>query len=145
LIAVDSNILVYAHRRDSPFYNDARGRIEALAEGSTTWAIPWPCMHEFFGVVTNPRVYRPASTTSAAIGQIDIWRESPSLVLLSATDRHWLTLRNLILESNITGPRIHDARIAALCIQHGVTELWSQDRDFSRFPGLKVVNPLRAA
>jgi predicted nucleic acid-binding protein len=67
---------------------------------------------------------------------------SPSLVLLGETDAHWQTLRALIAESQVTGGRIHDARIAAICVEHQVRELWSADRDFNRFPALKVRNPL---
>ena len=57
----------------------------------------------------------------------------------------WEVLRPLIEENRLTGPAIHDARIAAICIEHGVSTLWSADRDFSKFAGLKIVNPLRAA
>jgi predicted nucleic acid-binding protein len=64
------------------------------------------------------------------------------LALLTESPTHWTTLRAILLESVITGPRVHDARIMALCRQHGIRELWSADRDFSRFAGVKVVNPL---
>jgi predicted nucleic acid-binding protein len=66
------------------------------------------------------------------------------LVLLAESAQYWSELRGLLSASKVTGPQVHDARIAALCIQHGVRELWSADRDFSRFKGLKVVNPLVA-
>jgi toxin-antitoxin system PIN domain toxin len=142
LIAVDSNILIYAHRRDSPHHRAAADRLKRLAEGRAAWALPWPCLHEFFSIVTHPRIYTPASTVEEALGQIETWRGSPSLVLIAETERHWPELRALVAAGRITGPRIHDARIAALCQQHGVRELWSADRDFSRFPGFRAVNPL---
>jgi uncharacterized protein len=142
LIAIDTNILVYAHREDSPFHGAASERVAELAEGSATWAIPWPCLHEFLAIVTHPRIYMPASPLSRALDQVDAWIESPTLVLLSEAAEHWSTLRALLIAGRIDGPRIHDARIAALCRQHGVRELWSADRDFSRFAGLSVVNPL---
>jgi predicted nucleic acid-binding protein len=62
--------------------------------------------------------------------------------LLTESTTHWTTLRELLVDGRIGGAQVHDARVAALCRQHGVRELWSADRDFSRFPGLKVVNPL---
>ena len=74
--------------------------------------------------------------------QISAWLESPSLVLLGETDTHWLTLQKLLTHAKTVGPAVHDARIAALCLQHGVRELWSADRDFRRWPELKVVNLL---
>jgi uncharacterized protein len=142
VIAVDTNILVYAHRRNSPFYEVASKRLIELGEGTAAWGIPWPCLHEFLGVVTNPRAFPLPTSLERALGQVDIWLESPSLALLTESPTHWTTLRAILVESAITGPRVHDARIAALCRQHGVRELWSADRDFSRFAGLRVINPL---
>jgi uncharacterized protein len=142
LIAVDTNILIYAHREDAPFYAAASRRLAYLAEGTAAWAIAWPCIHEFLAIVTHPRIYGPPTSLSGACDQVDAWLESPSLVLLSESDQHWAELRPLLAAGQISGGRVHDARIAALCIQHGVRELWSADRDFSRFPGLVTVNPL---
>jgi uncharacterized protein len=142
VIAVDTNILVYAHRRASPFYEVASKCLIELGQGAAPWAIPWPCLHEFLNVVTNPRAFAPPTPLGQALDQVDIWLESPSLTLLTESPTHWATLRAILVESVITGPRVHDARIAALCRQHGVRELWSADRDFSRFAGLRVVNPL---
>jgi predicted nucleic acid-binding protein len=68
--------------------------------------------------------------------------ESPSLVLLTEAPTHWSTLRSQLQAGRITGPRVHDARVAALCLSHGVSELWSADRDFGRFSALNVRNPL---
>lgn len=144
MIAVDTNILVYAHRRDSPWHESARDQLRQLAEDRATWAIPWPCLHEFLAVVTHPRIFAPPTPLAHALAQIDAWMESPSLAVLSETDLHWPTTRALLLEGLVTGPQVHDARIAALCIQHGVRVLWSADRDFGRFPALTVVNPVVA-
>ena len=144
MIAVDSNILVYAHREDSDWHASALAKLVALAEGSGAWAIPWPCLHEFLAIVTHPRIYSPPSPLAAAIEQVEAWIESPSLVLLTESAVHWQTLRETLMNGKISGPQVHDARIAALCVQHGVKELWSADRDFGRFPNLPVVNPLVA-
>lgn len=142
MIAVDTNILTYAHREDSPFHEKALACIMGLAEGRASWAIPWPCVHEFFSIVTHPRIYDPPSSIQCAVDQIDAWLESPTLALLSETPDYWLKLRQIINSSQVSGPMIHDARIASLCIQNGVTELLSADRDFGRFHELKTRNPL---
>jgi uncharacterized protein len=113
-----------------------------LAEGSAAWAIPWPCLHEFLAIVTNPRIYNPPTPLASALDQIDSWLESPTLILLSESNEHWSALRGLLSSGRIAGGRVHDARVAALCIQHDIRELWSADRDFSRFPELKTINPL---
>jgi uncharacterized protein len=108
VIAVDTNILVYAHRRDA----------------------------------THPRVYDPPSTTEQACAQIDAWLGSPSLVLIGEGATHRDTLRALVTDGKAAGPLVHGARIAALCLARGVTELWTLNRDFSRFPTLQARNPL---
>jgi uncharacterized protein len=142
VIAVDTNILVYAHRRDSPFHEAAAACMREIAEGASPWAIPWPCLHEFFSIATHPRIYDPPSTTGQACAQIDAWLGSPSLVVIGEGGTHWATLRTLVTDGKVAGPLVHDARIAALCLAHGVSELWTLNRDFSRFPALKTRNPL---
>lgn len=142
MIAVDTNVLVAAHRRDSEFHAAARPALKQLAESRAPWAIPWPCVHEFLSIVTHPRIFTVPSTTSEATAQVDAWLESPSVVLLSEDGSYWSTLRDLVQAAKIVGPRIHDARIAALCLRHGIQELWNADRDFGRFPALRVRNPL---
>jgi toxin-antitoxin system PIN domain toxin len=144
VIALDTNVLVYAHRVDSPFHARAAERVRDVAEGSASWAIPWPCIHEFFAIVTHARIYSPPSPIGKALAQLDAWLESPSLVLLSENDVYWPALRRSLESAHVQGPRTHDARIAALCIAHGISELWSADRDFSRFGELRVSNPLVA-
>lgn len=144
MIAVDTNILVYAHRADSEWHAAAQDCVARLAEGRSSWAIPWPCLHEFLSIVTHPRIFNPPSPLQVAIDQIDAWLESPSLTLLSESTLHWTALRTLLKSGRIAGPMVHDARVAALCQQHGARELWSADRDFGRFTALTVVNPLTA-
>jgi len=142
MIAVDSNLLVYAHREDSPWHEAAYSRIVELAEGHAPWAIPWPCIHEFIAIVTHARIYAPPTPLKKAVDQVEAWLESPSLVLLVESENYWHQLRTILQAGRVSGPQVHDARVAALCQQHGVSELWTVDRDFGRFPSLKVRNPL---
>jgi toxin-antitoxin system PIN domain toxin len=139
---VDTNILVYSHREDSPWHERAHSQIVLLAEGRAPWAIPWPCIHEFLAIVTHPRIYSPPTPVSEAVDQASAWLESPSLFLLTESDGYWRQLREIIESGHVSGAMVHDARIAALCKLHGVRELWTADRDFSRFPGLHTRNPL---
>ena len=143
MIAVDTNILVHAHRKDAAFHEGAYATVVSLAGRAAPWAIPWPCFHEFLAVVTHPKIFRTPTPLEFACDQLDAWLEAPTLSLLHE-DRHahWATLRPMLIAGRINGPRVHDARIAALCVAHGVTELLTADRDFSRFPSLSVRNPL---
>jgi toxin-antitoxin system PIN domain toxin len=142
MIAVDTNILVYAHRKDSEWHERAYQAIAKLAEEQTPWGIPWPCVHEFLAIVTHPRIYTPPTPTEKALGQVEIWLESPSVRMLSELKGHWRELREVLATGRITGGAVHDARVAAICREHGVHELWSADRDFTRVKGLSVRNPL---
>ena len=142
MIAVDTNILVYAHRADSEWHEPAAARIAELAASPREWAIPWPCLHEFLAIVTHPRIFRTPTPVDLAVGQLDAWLEAPTLVVLSENDEHVDALRTVVLSARVVGPRVHDARVAALCVSHGIRELWSADRDFSMFPQLTVRNPL---
>lgn len=142
MIAVDTNILVYAHREDSEWHAAASSRVAELAEGRGAWAIPWPCIHEFMAIATHPKIFNPPTPLATAIDQVEAWLESPTVHMLAESELHWPQLRTLIENGKVAGARVHDARIAALCLQHGVRELWSADRDFGRFPELTVSNPL---
>ena len=143
MIAADTNILVYAHRSDSEWHPQARSSIESLAQGRVSWGLPWPCIHEFLAIVSHPRIYDPPSTVAQAREQVDVWLESPVAELLAETHQHWNVLKELLRNGRVKGPMVHDARVAAVCIGHGVTEFWTADRDFSRFPSLNTRNPLQ--
>jgi hypothetical protein len=142
VIAVDTNLLVYAHRKDSQWHEAAASAVRSLAEGSAPWAIPWPCVHEFLAIVTHARIYAPPTPNGAATAQVEAWLASPTLVLLSEGPGYWDVLGPLLKVSKVSGGQVHDARIAALCLHHRVSELWTADRDFSRFSALSTRNPV---
>jgi toxin-antitoxin system PIN domain toxin len=142
VIALDTNLLVYAHRAETPWHDKAFGAVRELATGIPPWAIPWPCLHEFLAVVTHPRIWDPPTPLPEALDQVRAWLQSPSLVLLSEQDEYLDALASILEGGRLVGPRVHDARVAALCIAGGVRELWTADRDFQRVVGLKTRNPL---
>jgi uncharacterized protein len=142
VIAIDTNLLVFAHRADASDHASAIRVLRPVIEGPTPWAVPWPCVHEFISITTHPRIYRPASTLPEALAFLEMLFESPQLNLLAESPGYFQKLRELAVAAHVSGPLIHDARVAALCLHHGVRELWTADRDFSRFPQLTVRNPL---
>jgi toxin-antitoxin system PIN domain toxin len=142
LIAVDTNLLVYAHREDSEWHTEALALLKGLAEGSRRWAIPWPCVHEFISIATHPSIYVPPTPLPVALEVMQVWLNTPSCRAIGEGPDYLPVLRGLALKGKAYGPRIHDARIVAVCIQNGVTELWSADRDLTRYEILKVRNPL---
>jgi toxin-antitoxin system PIN domain toxin len=141
VIAVDTNILVAFMRSEYPHHAKAREKIRVLAEGAAPWALPWACVHELVAVTTNPRIFRVPLSPQQATAAVDALLESPTVQLIAEGPGYWETLRSLIGDGSIAGSRVHDARIAAVCLTHGVTELWTADRDFGRFPALRVRNP----
>lgn len=142
MIAVDTNILIYAHRRDSAWHVAASHTVRTLAEGAAPWAIPWPCVHEFLAIVTKSGAFSFPTPMHLALNQVELWRESQRLNLLAEPDVYWPRLKAVVQQSQAVGAMVHDARIVALCLEHGVEELWTADRDFSRFKGLRIRNPL---
>jgi toxin-antitoxin system PIN domain toxin len=140
LIAVDTNLLLHAHRADSPWHRETTECLAAVARGP--WAIPWPCVHEFLAIATHPRVFNPPSPLQDALRAVESWRAVGTLTFLQEEDGYWEVLADVLRKSRVVGPKVHDARIAALCLQHAVSELWTADRDFSRFAELKTHNPL---
>lgn len=142
MIAVDTNVLVYAFRRDSPHHGRARDAVESLVDGRSEWAIPWPCVHEFISIATHPRIYDPPSPVLEALRMLEELVATGTVRLLGEETDHLRVLGELLETSGATGPKVHDARIAAICLGHGVSELWSADRDFSYFPALRTRNPL---
>ena len=142
MIAVDTNILVYAHRRESRVHGTAVQMLRALAEGDRRWAIPWPCCYEFLSVVTNRRIWRGAeSSPGEAWNQLRAWADSPSNLLLGETSGFLDILERYTRRPRVRGPLVHDARVAAICLAHGIDELLTRDRDFAMFPELKTRNP----
>ena len=140
MIAIDTNLLVYSHRQDSDFHERARAVVEDLASGDATWGLPWAVAHEFVVAVTRRRA-KPTPLADA-LNVVTSLTASPRCVPLAEPLDHWSRLRSLAESAGAKGPIFYDARIAAICLAHGVRELWSADRDFGRFPQLKVRNPL---
>ena len=144
MIAVDTNVLVYAHRREARVHSAAREIMRRLARGRHPWAIPWPCCFEFLSVVTNRRIWKEAASTSdQAWRQLEAWAASPSNRLIGETDDFPATLGPFIRRPRVHGGVVHDARVAAICIAHGVEVLLSRDRDFMLFPELRIRDPFR--
>jgi uncharacterized protein len=142
MIAVDTNVLVYAHRREPPEHEAAAALLRRLAEGREPWAIPWPAVYEFFSVVTNPRIWKDAaSSPQAAWLQLEAWFGAPALRLLGETAAFPEVLAAFAQRPRVRGPIVHDARVAALCLAHGVTKLLTRDRDFALFPELATEDP----
>lgn len=138
MIAVDTNVLVHAHRKDASLHEPALDFVRTLAESRAPWAICFHSLIEFYAVVTRSGLWSVASSPEQAVKQVQAWRASPTLQILSDGPAVLDEFEDLVLGAAIQGGKAHEARMAATCIVHGVSELCSFDRDFSRFPGLRV-------
>ena len=143
MIAVDTNILVYAHRRESPFHAAAAACVRELAEGDASWAIPWPCVHEFLGITTNPKIFTHPTPIATALAQVDLWRECPSLKLIGEDESYWAAFAEMVRSGEDPRSQVHDARIAAIVLSHGARELLSADRDSAGWRRCRSDTPLR--
>lgn len=141
MIAVDSNILVYAHRPEFPLHDPAKVLLRELAESPRPWAIVLHCLVEFASVVSHSRRFVEPSSPAQIAVQIAAWRGSPSLVLLEDGPLVLNRFLDLLASGRVQGAQVHDARIAAACLVGGVSPLYSCDRDYGRFPALRTCNP----
>jgi uncharacterized protein len=142
MIAIDTNILVYAHRPEAPFHDAAVRVVTQLGEGRRPWGIPVHCLIEFTAVVTHNRLWRAPSSPNDVADQVSAWLESPALRILGEDRDAWDVFARCLQQARTAGGAVHDTRIAACCQYHGVSELWTADRDFSRYPWLVTRNPL---
>ena len=140
MIVLDANIPLYAYGMPSPSQKKAQVCVEELFAGSQPVGLPWQTIAAFLRISTNPAV-PGARLMSEAVHEVELWLQQPSVRTLNATDDHWQVLRRMVIEGQAFGTLVSDAEIAALTIEHGGV-LYTTDRDFTRFPGLRWKNPL---
>jgi uncharacterized protein len=140
LIAVDTNVLVYAHRRETSEHRHAFAWLKFLSEGISPWGIPVFCLGEFIRVVTHARVFEPASKLEIAIEALSHLLESPSLRILATGLDYPALYFNALRAADARGNLAFDAQIAAVCAGHGVTKILTYDRDFARFRNLEIIS-----
>jgi hypothetical protein len=133
VIAVDTNILVFADRSELPKHRAALAALRKLAEGQDAWALPIFCLGEFVRVVSHPRLFDPPTPAGDAVAAVAALLESPSVRLLSPGRRYWGIFADLVRDGGVSGNLVFDAQIAAVCLEHGARTLLTDDRDFTRF------------
>lgn len=138
MIAVDTNVLIHADREEMPLHEQALAALRSLAEGNEAWALPVFCVGEFVRVISHPRVFDPPTPAIEALEAIEHLLASPSVRLLTPGPRYLPLLREVIERGGVNGNLVFDAQIAAVCLEHGARTLLTEDRDFSRFPGIDV-------
>jgi len=141
VIVIDANLLLYAYDATSPHHTKARRWIEQTFSGDEVVGIPWQSVAAFLRIVTNARLPGQGVAFDRAAGVVDEWLERPNVHLLAPGERHWRLFRHMIAEGQARGPLVSDAQLAALTIEHGGV-LYTTDRDFARFPGLRWTNPI---
>lgn len=139
----DINLFVYAANESAVRHAQARRWVEDALSGTETVALAWSVLTGFVRVITNPRVLARPWDAEQALDVVDGWLAQPPVTIVHPTDRHLAVLRDLLVPLGTAGNLTSDAHLAALAIEHGAT-LYSADVDFSRFPGLRWVDPLRA-
>jgi toxin-antitoxin system PIN domain toxin len=142
MILVDANLLLYAYDSTAPEHRKARRWLEDVLAEPEPVLLPWQSIHAFLRIATNPRAWRTPLTIEEARAIVDEWLSLPNVLTPSAGERHWEILREFLSDSQCHGPLVTDAVLAALAVEHGAT-LCTNDRDFTRFPKLRFVNPLQ--
>ncbi len=140
MIAVDTNILVYAHREELPQHRQAVAQLTALAEGSRPWGLPVFCIGEFVRVVTHPRLFDPPSSLDQAAAATKSLLASPMLRVLAPGPDYPKLFLECVHEADARGNLVFDAQIVAVCREHGCDTLLTLDRDFARFSKFKTLS-----
>jgi len=142
MILIDANLLLYAHDSDSPHHSPARIWLESTLSGPEPTALAWTVILAFLRISTDPRIVRKPLSISQASNLVAEWMRNPEVTVLAPGVRHWGLLERAVVEGRVSGKLIMDAHLAALAIEHGAT-IATSDRGFARFPGLRLINPLR--
>lgn len=138
MTAVDSNVLIEAHRQEVPQHAAAKARLEALAAGDAPWGIPVFCLGEFVRVVTHQRVFSPPTSVEDACRVIERLLGAPSCRLLVPGAGYPALYAAALREAEAAGNLAIDAQIVAVCREAGVTAFLTRDRDFARFKGFRT-------
>ncbi len=141
MILIDANLLLYAYDAASPHQPKARAWLEDVFSGPQPVGLAWTSLLAFLRIGTHTGVFDQPFSIREAVDRVDEWFAQPAVRLLEPTERHWPILRDLLPESQTTGALVTDAHFAALAIEHGAV-LCTTDRDFSRFEGLRTLDPL---
>jgi len=141
LILVDTNVLVYAIDRDSPSHQRARDWLERAFSGGELIGLSWLVLVGFLRIVTHPAILSQPLAAGPALDYVSEWLELQPVRVVEATEAHWGVLSSLIRDLGTAGNLTNDAHLAALAIEHGA-KVCSTDRDFLRFPGVELINPL---
>lgn len=142
MIAIDTNILVHAHRPEMPSHARAKAALAELARERTRFGLPFHCLVEFSGLVTKPRLFATPSSSDQVRAQIEAWLQPPNAWLLVEDEPTLGAFKDVLKESGAQGGAVHDARIVACCRRYGVRVLWTADRDFGEYPDLNRHDPL---
>jgi toxin-antitoxin system PIN domain toxin len=141
VIVVDANLLIYSYDTESSDHRKSRAWVEDVFSGRELVGLSWQTVSAFLRVITNRRLPGSRLALERAVQIVDEWLAQPNVRILVPGDDHWSVLRAMIVEGAASGPLITDAQLAALTIEYGGV-LYTADRDFARFPGLRWVNPL---
>ncbi len=138
---IDANLLLYAYDPRAEQHEASRTWLEATLAGSELVRFAWLTIWAFMRISTNPQVFEHPLTAEEARAAVGAWLAQPAAGILEPGERHWEILGDLVGRGQASGPLVMDAAVAAIALEHGAT-LYTTDRDFSRFPGLKWTNPL---
>ena len=144
MIVLDANLLLYAYNSRAPNHAQARHWVEDVFSGTEAVGLPWQTVSAFLKIITNRQLIGERLSMEEAAAVVEEWAAMPVVHLLAPGVRHWAFFRRMLVEGKVSGPMTTDAQLAALTMENGGV-LYTADRDFARFPGLKWVDPLGEA
>ena len=141
MVLLDVNVLIYAHREDAPRHQEHLTWLKALIQSEHPYGLSDLVLSGFLRIVTHPSVFNPPSSMDKALAFTQELRDQPNCTIINPGPRHWEIFSRFCRTSSIKGNLVPDAFLAALVIESG-SEWVTTDRDYHRFPGLRVRHPL---
>lgn len=141
MIVLDVNLLIYAYDTTCKDHKRARLWVEDIFSGNEPVGLPWQNISAFLRILTYPEAFGERFTMEQVIGIVDAWLALPHVRTLVPGENHWELFREMLAKGDVRGKLTSDAALAALTVEYGGV-LYTNDRDFARFPGLRWVNPL---
>lgn len=144
MFVVDTNVLVYAADRNSPFHHACREKLESWRHRASTWYLTWPIIYEFLRVTTHPRVFPRPWPAAEAWAFVEAILAAPGVQIVTGGERHAELLAELLADfPELRGNTLHDAHTVVLMHEHGIRTIYTRDFGFRRFASLEVLDPIR--
>jgi uncharacterized protein len=142
---IDANVLLYASDEASEWHSTARTFLEDAARGDELVYLFWPTVMAYLRIATHPTIFERPLAPASAMGNVEQLLRLPHVQTTGEGEHFWRSYRGVAVDADARGNLVPDAHVVALMIEHGVRTIWTSDRDYRRFAGIEVRDPLASS